>query len=128
MASPPDELIKIIENPEPQIQVIRGDQIRHSKQGETIREISLSSHPSLAATVNTLRALLFGDVSYILRSFEIEYKSHGENWIINLYPHDSLVKQNIKSISVAGINSSIEHYTITEVNGDYSLTKLYENK
>lgn len=127
-AIPPDELVKTIQSHEPVDQHISGNRVVHYKSGVAIREISLLKQPALAAAVNTLRALLFGDAQYLYRTFEVDYENHASKWVLQLHPREALVKKYIKSITVTGENSKIKQYTVIEINGDYSRTYLYADK
>lgn len=125
-ASPPGRLEKTIIVPESIQQVINGDRITHSKNGKIVREMSLSQQPVLAAAINTMRSVLFGDVNYLQKYFQIRYEVDQQKWQLHLVPREKQVVKYIKSIIVSGAEDRISEFLITETNGDYSRTRLYE--
>lgn len=125
-ATPPDRLEKTIVTPEPIQQVISGDRLIHAKNGETVREITLSQQPVLAAAINALRAVLFGDLGFLQKHFQTRYENSKHKWKLKLIPRQKQIIKYIRSITVSGADDTVSEFLITEANGDYSKTRLYE--
>ena len=127
-AIPPDRLEKIITVPESIKQVIAGNRIILSQNGVTLREISLTEMPVLGVTINTLRAVVFGNIEYLGKTFNQTFEYHNHHWSLLLVPIKQQVKDQIKSIRVSGVNDKISEFVLTESNGDFTTTRLYEHQ
>ena len=119
-AIPPDRLEKTIASPESIKQVISGDRIMHTKNGEKVREISLSQQPVLAAAINAMRAVLFGDMDFLQKNFQTRYENSNNKWKLKLVPRQKQIIKYIRSITVSGADDKVSEFLITEANGDYS--------
>lgn len=126
-AIPPDRLEKTIVSPEPIKQVIVGDRVIQTRNNVPVKEISLNKQPALAAAINAMRAVLFGNIAYIRKTFKIHYENSGKHWSLNLLPLDKNLLKYIKSIRVSGADDAIAEFRLTEANGDFSITRLYEH-
>jgi hypothetical protein len=127
-AIPPDRLEKTIISPEPIKQVIVGDRVIQTRNNVPVRELSLNKQPGLAAAINALRAVLFGNVAYLRKTFKIHFVNSDKQWSLNLLPLNKNLLKYIKSIRVSGVNDTIAEFRLTEANGDFSITRLYESK
>jgi len=124
----PDRLEKIIVSPEPMTQVITGNRLIQSRHGVIQKEISLDRVPALSVTINTLRAVVFGNLNYLKKTFTAEYQTQGQNWSLQLIPLNEKLKAQISSIKVLGKQDKISEFLVTDVNGDFSKTRLYEHE
>jgi len=126
-AIPPDRLEKIITVPESIKQVIVGNRIIQSQNGVILREVSLTEIPVLAITINTLRAVVFGNIKYLGKTFSQTFENHDHHWSLLLVPIKQQVKDQIKSIRVSGVSDTISEFILTQSNGDFTTTRLYEH-
>jgi hypothetical protein len=121
----PDKLTKVVEEPEYIKQEIHGTRVFVTKGGKT-QSFSLSSHLVLEVMANTLRSLLSGNIADIKDEFTIKVVTVGDSWKMVLSPLHEVVLESIESVVVEGKGGVIKRYTITESNGDYSVTSLHD--
>ena len=122
---PPDKLTKIVEQPEYIKQQIHGDRVLITK-GEKRESYSLSSHLILEVMANTLRSLLSGNIADIEDEFTIKVITKDEEWKMVLVPLNEMVLESVESVVIEGRGGAIMRYTITESNGDYTVTSLHD--
>jgi len=122
---PPDKLTKIVEQPEYIKQQIHGDRVLITK-GEKRESYSLSSHLVLEVMANTLRSLLSGNIADIEDEFTIKVITKDEEWKMVLVPLNEMVLESVESVVIEGRGGAIMRYTITESNGDYTVTSLHD--
>lgn len=127
-AIPPDRLEKIIVAPEAITQVVTGDHIIQSRDGGKQQEISLDQVPELSVAIDTLRAMVFGNLKYLQKTFTADYKIHEQHWTLLLRPRSPESGAQLKSIRISGSRDNITEFLVTDVNGDYSKTRLYEHE
>ena len=123
---PPDKLTKIVEEPEYIKQQISGDEILVIRGDNQTERFSLASHHGLEVMANTLRALLSGKFDYIQNEYAIEFQGRAQSWRMKLVPLEESVEEIVASVIVEGSGGVITKYTITESNGDYTETSLYD--
>jgi len=122
---PPDKLTKIVEQPEYIKQQIHGDRVLITK-GEKRESYSLSSHLVLEVMANTLRSLLSGNIADIEDEFAIKVVTKDKEWKMVLVPLNEMVLETVESVVIEGKGGAIMRYTITESNGDYTVTSLHD--
>ena len=123
---PPDKLVKTVKEPEFAVQEIEGDEVVVKWENGKIERFSLEQHRGLKSMAYTLRSLLTGNASYFEKNYQIEYSENEGNWKLVLIPLDTDVKKWIKDVVIIGENGKLTQYTITEINGDHTTTRLYE--
>ena len=123
---PPDKLTKIIEQPEYIKQQISGDEVLVTRGNKKTERFSLASHYGLEIMANTLRSLLSGKFAYLESEYSIKFTQQGSAWQLRLVPLEEKVEEIIESVLVEGEGGIITQYTITESNGDYTATSLYD--
>jgi len=123
---PPDKLTKIIEEPEYIKQQISGDEVLVIRGDNEPERFSLASHLGLEVMANTLRSLLSGEFDYIQNEYDIEFQERAQTWSMKLVPLKENVEEIVESVVVEGRGGIITKYTITESNGDYTITSLYD--
>lgn len=123
----PDKLTKIMTEPESITQQITGSEVIVTRKGGKTEHFSLTSYPGLEGMANTLRSLLSGDRHYLEQNYVIKFSAAPHGWNLILTPRGSNIKKWIKNISVEGAGGNITQYTVTEANGDYTVTSLYED-
>lgn len=123
---PPDKLTKIIEEPEYIKQQISGDEVLVIRGDNEPERFSLASHHGLEVMANTLRSLLSGEFDYIQNEYDIEFQERAQAWSMKLVPLKENVEEIVESVVVEGRGGVITKYTITESNGDYTVTSLYD--
>jgi len=123
----PDKLTKAMTEPKSITRQIIGGEVVVTRKGGKTEYFSLASNPGLEGMVNTLRSLLSGDRRYLEQNYVIKFSTTSRGWNLFLTPKDSNIKKWIKNIAVEGARGNITQYTVTEVNGDYTVTSLYED-
>ena len=123
---PPDKLVKTVKEPEFAVQEIEGDEVVVKWENGKIERFSLEQHRGLKSMAYTLRSLLTGNADYFEKNYQIDYSENEGNWKLILIPLDTDVKKWIKDVVIIGENGKLTQYTITEINGDHTTTRLYE--
>ncbi len=123
----PDKLTQVMTEPESITRQIIGGEVVVTRKGGKTEHFSLASHHGLEGMANTLRSLLSGDRRYLEQNYVIKFSAVSRGWNLFLTPKNSNIKKWIKSIMVEGAGGNITQYTVTEVNGDYTSTSLYED-
>ena len=67
-------------------------------------------------------------MKYLQKTFTYEYKTHAQDWSLLLVPLNKQIKKQLKSIKVIGSNDNISEFLVTDANGDFSKTRLYEHE
>jgi len=116
----PGRFRKVIEHPEPVEQIIKGNRIYISRDGET-EIVQLSNQKNLAVGIYALRDVLEGNESSLLERFKSNYSQLNSNWVLELEPR---VKQKAKLITLHGQGNYIQRVLILYHNGDSSLTEI----
>ena len=122
---PPEKLTKIIEEPENIMQVIQGGSVLITR-GDKTQSFPLSGHTALEVMANTLRSLLSGNIAGIEEAFSVKAVVNGDSWRMELVPSNEIVLETIESVVIEGKAGVIQRYTITESNGDYTVTSLHD--
>lgn len=112
--------------------VINGDYVsiekaaRH-KAGEGVTQVqkySIQSHPVLATSVASLRAMLGGNLARIRKDFEIELEGSGADWRLNLIPSNPEILKHFDRITLHGRDARIQKVVSVQANGDQSMLDL----
>jgi hypothetical protein len=97
-----------------ELSVQRGD-------GE-VHRTPLSRAPQAAAMLAGFRALLGGDVSALEQDFTLAADGSKAHWVVKLTPRTNQLKRQLESIVIDGRGEEPRCLTVTDPNGDTSIT------
>jgi Outer membrane lipoprotein carrier protein LolA-like len=122
--SPPDTLERRVDAPFVERYRIQGDHMTIERSGGTPRTLSLASQPLVANLVDTIRAMLSGDLSSLARLYRIELAGDHDHWALTLLPSDPAMVEFVASVHVIGHGSALARMEVVEPNGDRTVTRF----
>ena len=123
----PDKLQKTTLLPKPERLSIDGGKltIERSENNEN-RTVALTDFPEIGAFVESIRATLAGDLSTLDRYYTIALQGDAGDWQMTLEPKEKRLQQLVKSIRIAGRDSSIRSIVSEQGDGDRSEMSIVE--
>jgi Outer membrane lipoprotein carrier protein LolA-like len=123
--SPPDTLERRVDAPFAERYRIDGDQMTIERAGSVApRTLSLASQPLLANLVDTIRAMLRGDLPTLARLYRIELSGDHDDWALTLLPSDPAMVEYVASVHVTGHGGVLARMEVVEPNGDRTVTRF----
>ncbi len=123
--TPPATLERKVRTPFVERYVIEGDRVTIERPGAgEPRTLSLASQPVLANLVDTIRALLRGDLQSLARLYRIELKGDPSDWALTLLPSDPALVEFVASVHVKGRAATLAEMEVVEPNGDRTVTRF----
>ena len=119
--APPGRLERETQKPIAETVVIDGMQVTIDRDG-TRTELSLPGGTALAALVQTLRAVLGGEVSELDALYRTSAQGSLEHWTLVLEPR--MVEGTVRSIRLSGTAGKVNEIEVLERNGDKTVTTL----
>jgi len=122
---PPAALERTVKTPFEERYVIEGDRLTIERPGSGAgRTLSLASQPLLANLVETIRALLRGDLPALERLYRIELAGSRNDWVLTLLPSDPAMVDFVASVRVSGHAGALDEMEVVEPNGDRTVTRF----
>ncbi|MCG6876761.1 MAG: outer membrane lipoprotein carrier protein LolA [Betaproteobacteria bacterium] len=122
---PPSTLERRVTAPFEERYIIEGDQVTIERPGAgDPRTLSLGSQPLLANLVETIRALLRGDLRALDRLYRIELAGTRDNWALTLLPSDPAMVEFVATVRVTGHAGMLEEMEVIEPSGDRTVTRF----
>lgn len=87
-----------------------------------VHRMPLARAPQAAAMLTGFRALLGGDASALQRDFTLAAQGDQAHWVITLTPRNEQLQQQLTSIVIDGRAHEPRCLTLTNANGDSSIT------
>jgi len=87
-----------------------------------IQRMPLARAPQSGAMLAGFRALLGGDVSALQKDFAVSAEGSEAHWVITLSPRTDTLKRQLTSLVIDGRNHEPRCLTMTDANGDSSIT------
>ena len=114
----PSHLEKITKQPEPESLIADGDRLTITEGNEPPRVLDLRAQPEIRALVDTVRALLSGDLALLQQYYQLRFSGGYNGWALALSPANAVVAPLVRSITVEGIGTDIRLITTVGPNGD----------
>lgn len=122
---PPSTLERKVTTPFAERYVIEGDRVTIERPGAGApRTVSLASQPLLANLVETIRALLRGDLHALARLYRIEFAGGREDWALTLLPSDPAIVEFVATVRVTGHAGTLAEMEVIEPSGDRTVTRF----
>ena len=123
--SPPDQLVKQVENPDPSRYEITGDTMTVSRPGQADQVVDIDTHPLLRVFIETLRAVLTGDLKSLEHHYSLKLTGTRSAWQLHLSPLDEQLAVLVESLTINGRDKHIEQMVTQEQGGDRTTLTLH---
>ena len=114
----PDRLEKRTLKPRQESMVLEGDKLTVNLQGKRPMNLRLQDHPAVAATVESIRGTLAGDLAVLEKNYAVEFSGLPGKWQLQLTPvHDDVAKV-VRAITITGSQASVKTIRFEQADGD----------
>ena len=117
-----DRMQRDIDKPFRETAKIGGGELSVQRGNGEVHRMPLARAPQAAATLAGFRALLGGDVPALQQDFTLSAQGGSAHWVITLAPRTDQLKRQLASIVIDGRNHEPRCLTVTDANGDSSIT------
>jgi outer membrane lipoprotein-sorting protein len=117
-----DRMERDIEKPFTETAKIGDGELSVQRNGGEVHRMPLTRAPQAGAMLAGFRALLGGDVSALEDEFTLAAEGGKTHWVITLAPRTTQLKRQLESIVIDGRGEEPRCLTVTDANGDTSIT------
>jgi len=117
-----DRMQRDIEKPFKETAKIGDGELSVQRGSGDVHRMPLARAPQAGAMLAGFRALLGGDVSALQQDFTLSAQGGSAHWVITLAPRTSQLKRQLASIVIDGRAHEPRCLTVTDANGDSSIT------
>jgi hypothetical protein len=117
-----ERMERVIEKPFHEIAKIGDGELSVQRGGGEVHRMPLQRAPQADAMLAGFRALLGGDVSALRQDFALSAQGGTAHWVITLAPRAPQLQRQLASIVIDGRNHEPRCLTVTDANGDSSIT------
>ncbi|HLK70467.1 MAG TPA: LolA-related protein [Steroidobacteraceae bacterium] len=119
----PDHLEERIETPRAQ-RLVLDHGVLSLQLGRHRRSVALADYPELAPWLDSLRALLAGDLPALQQHFALQLSGPLSQWQLQMKPLDPSVQARLQDIRVRGRDAQIEELQLEQSDGEHSLMRI----
>ena len=120
----PDSLNKTYDPPDGRSYIITGNRLTIRGQDGREKIVLLDNSPQLLAYVDSLRAVLAGNLKRLQSDFETRLSGNAADWLLALTPR---TPQQVQRIEITGRHTAVLQFTVIEQGGDRIVTRLHAN-
>jgi len=120
---PPDTVIREQKKPDKMLIEINGNVVNILRKGEN-KTIKLEGAPTLQVFVDSIRAILSGDLDSIKSQYEIEFFGDVSSWKMKLRPRDRILGGYIDNLTFKGVFGNIKNIEVHEDDENWSEMSL----
>jgi outer membrane lipoprotein-sorting protein len=117
-----DRMERDIDKPFTETARIGDGELSVQRNGGEVHRMPLTRAPQAGAMLAGFRALLGGDVSALEDEFTLAAEGGKTHWVITLAPRESRLERHLESIVIDGRGEEPRCLTVTDANGDTSIT------
>ena len=117
-----DRMQRDIEKPFNETAKIGDGELSVQRGSGEVHRVPLARAPQAGAMLAGFRALLGGDVSALQQDFTLSAQGGAARWVITLAPRTNQLKRQLASIVIDGRAHEPRCLTVTDANGDSSIT------
>ena len=117
-----DRMQRDIDKPFKETAKIGDGELSVQRGSSEVHRMPLARAPQAGAMLAGFRALLGGDVSALQQDFALSAEGDAAPWVITLAPRTSQLKRQLASIVIDGRAHEPRCLTVTDANGDSSIT------
>ena len=119
----PGELSKVVESPFSESFSVREGKIE-IEQGGKIRRLSLNKSKPLKAMLTAIEAVLAGDTSTLLETFDYELSGSESDWSLKLMPKSKRIAAHLTAMTVKGDAVATQSIRIDQNDDEWSLMDI----
>ncbi len=123
--TPPNRLERHTLEPREESAILDGDTLTLIRDGRT-RTLALSDYPQVALLIDSLRAVLAGDLGRLERSYTLLLAGTPDAWMLDLSPKDPQLASTLRRIHLTGTGGRIERVDMIQTNGNRSSMQIGE--
>lgn len=117
-----DDMERDIAKPFKETAKIADGMITVQRGSGEVQRMPLARAPQAGAMLAGFRALLGGDVSALQKDFTLSAEGTEAHWVITLTPRTDTLKRQLTTLAIDGRNHEPRCLTMTDANGDSSIT------
>jgi hypothetical protein len=119
----PDHLEKRTNLPKPESLILdRGTLSVHRGSHDFV--LSLRDYAPVAPFIDSIRAILAGDLPALNRTYTLVFAVEGDRWHLVLVPRDAKLAKVVAKIQVSGVNDEIQTIEFERSGGDHSVMTI----
>ncbi|HWG75970.1 MAG TPA: outer membrane lipoprotein carrier protein LolA [Steroidobacteraceae bacterium] len=119
----PDHLEQHIQTPRSQLLVLDHG-VLSMQLGRHRHSVPLADYPQLAPLLESLRALLAGDLDGLQQHFELRLQGPLTQWQLRLTPRSADLSSQLREMLIRGDHAQIREVQIQQRNGDHSIMHI----
>jgi hypothetical protein len=119
----PDHLEQHIDTPRPQQLVLEHGQLT-LQVGRHRRSVRLADYPQLAPLLESIRAMLAGDLPALQHNFRLQLSGPLGGWSLLLTPRDAALASTLRALRMRGDGAQIREVQIEQTNGDHAVMHI----
>lgn len=119
----PDHLEKRTLKPKPGRLILDHDTLS-MQRGAHVMALPLRDYPEVALFIDSIRAILAGDLAALNRTYTLAFETAGDGWRLVLSPRDAKLAGVVASIQVSGVNDAIHTVEYQRPGGDHSVMTI----
>ena len=117
-----DKLERDIDKPFRETAKLGGGEVSVQRGSGEVHRVSLARAPQVGAMLAGFRALLGGNVSALEQDFTLAAQGGDARWVLTMTPRTEAIKRQMQSIVIDGRGNQPRCLTVTDANGDSSIT------
>lgn len=117
-----DRMQRDIDKPFKETARIGDGELSVQRGGGEVHRMPLARAPQAGAMLVGFRALLGGDVAVLQQDFTLTADGGPAHWVVTLTPHTDSLKRQLASIVIDGRDAEPRCLSVTDANGDSSIT------
>ena len=121
-----DRMQRDIDKPFKETATIADGTITVQRGSGAVQQMPLARAPQAGAMLAGFHALLGGDVSALQKDFTLSAQGSTAHWVITLTPRTDAIKRQLTSLVIDGRDHEPRCLTMTDANGDSSITLVGE--
>jgi outer membrane lipoprotein-sorting protein len=119
----PDTLVRETLKPRQERVQVTGNTVTIS-QGARTRTLALDSLPEAAVILEAIRGTLSHNRSLLQRHFSAKVSGQAEQWVLELTPRDALLREQVLSVRLSGLNAQVREVQVVLADGDRSVMSI----
>lgn len=116
----PDRLEKRTFKPHAESMLLEGNNLTVALHGKRAVQLRLQEHPAVAATVESIRGTLAGDLVALERNYSVALNGSPSKWQLTLVPVNVTVARIVQSVQIVGTQADIKTIRLDQADGDRS--------
>lgn len=116
----PDRLEKRTTKPRQESMLLEGDSLTVQLPGKRALHLRLQDHAAIAATVESIRGTLAGDLGSLEKNYAVNLSGSPHKWQLTLVPVNDAVAKIVRSVHIAGTDANISTIRFEQADGDRS--------